>query len=94
MEAALIVGPAILCLVVLDVYSRRGIKTEEKAKVDAAVWGTKFIQFLTALVIFNQDDLNKRLNRLTGTWRNGCFEKWMIIRFTPYQTTTLPKWMF
>ena len=38
-------------------------------------------------------------------WRNGlneegthcgmdALEKWMIIRFTPHQTTTLPKWTF
>ena len=25
---------------------------------------------------------------------DAALEKWMIIRFTPYQTTTLPKWMF
>ena len=38
--------------------------------------------------------LKKRMNRIKATWWNGCFEKWMIIRFTPYQTTSLPKWMF
>ena len=56
--------------VLLQVY-RRWINTEEKAKVVAAVWGTELIQFLDAL----QDDLKKRINRITATWRNGCFEK-------------------
>ena len=32
-------------------YSRRIIKTEEKAKVVGAVWGTELIQFLAALQI-------------------------------------------
>ena len=33
----------------------RRVKTEEKAKVVAAVWGTEFIQFLAALAVFHQD---------------------------------------
>ena len=33
------------------------------------------------------------MNRITATLQNGCFGKWMIIRLTLYQTTTLPKWM-
>ena len=32
---------------------RRRIKTEDKAKVVAAVWGTKFIHLLAALAILN-----------------------------------------
>ena len=68
--------------------NRRRIKTEEMAKVVAAVWGTEWIQFLAALAIFHQDILKKRLNRILA------LEKWMIIRFTPYQTTTQRKWMF
>ena len=32
---------------------RKREKTEEKAKVVAAVWGTKFIQFLAALAILD-----------------------------------------
>ena len=35
---------------------RRRIKTEEKAKVVAAAWGAKLIQFLAALAILYQDD--------------------------------------
>ena len=36
----------------LDRYDhRRRIKTEEKAKVVATVWGIKFIQFFAALAI-------------------------------------------
>ena len=34
-------------------WHRRRIKTEEKAKVVAAVWGTGFIQFLAALAIMH-----------------------------------------
>ena len=52
------------------------------------------IQFLAALAILHQNDLKKKMNRITAYWQNGCFEKWMIIWFTPYQTTNLPKWMF
>ena len=36
---------------------RRRIKTEEKAKVVAAVWGTELITLLAALGILHQDDL-------------------------------------
>ena len=35
------------------------MKTEEKAKVVASVWGTEFIKFLAALAILYQDDLKK-----------------------------------
>ena len=41
---------------VVPLLHRRRIKTEENAKVVAAVWGTEFIKFLAALDIFNQDD--------------------------------------
>ena len=40
-------------------YCRRRIKTEEKAKIVAAVWGTEFIQFLAAKAVLHQDDLEK-----------------------------------
>ena len=40
-------------------------------------------------IIFHPDDLKKRINR-----KNGYLAEWMIIRFTPYQTTTQSKWMF
>ena len=33
------------------------------------------IKFLAALGIFHQDDLKKRINRITATWQNGCFGK-------------------
>ena len=42
----------------------RRIKTEEKAKVVAAVWGAKFIRFLAALAVLHWDDLENRLNSL------------------------------
>ena len=75
------------------VYHRRRIKTEEKAKVVAAVWGTELIQFLATLDIFYQDDFEKKDEyRLLG--RRDALKKLRIILFTSYQTTTLPKWMF
>ena len=36
------------------------MKTEEKAKVVAAVWGMELIQFLAALDIFHQDDFEEK----------------------------------
>ena len=65
---------------------RRRTKTEEKAKVVAAVWETELIQFLAALDIFHQNDFEEK-----DEWQKGCLKKFMIIRCTPYQTTTLPK---
>ena len=39
--------------------SSQRIRTEEKAKVVAAVWRTEFIQFLARLAVLHQDDLKK-----------------------------------
>ena len=36
------------------------IKTDEKAKVLAPVWGTELIKFLVTLSTFHQDDLKKK----------------------------------
>ena len=50
-----------VCVCVSEAHIRR-IKTEEKAKVIALVWGKEFIQFLAALAILpktilkNKDD--------------------------------------
>ena len=44
-------------------------------KVVAAVWGTELIKFFAALAIFQTDELKKRMNIITATWRNGCFGK-------------------
>ena len=41
-------------------YSKIRIKTEEKAKVVAAVCGTELIQFLAVLDIFHQDDFEEK----------------------------------
>ena len=40
---------------------RRRIYTEEKAKVVADAWGTELLQFLAALAILHQDDLNNSM---------------------------------
>ena len=55
-----------------DLYHRIRIKTEEKTKVVATVWGTEFIQFIATLAIFLQDDLKKKRKRKTATGQNGC----------------------
>ena len=52
------------CLTTLELKHRRRIKTEERAKVVTAVWGTELLQFLAALAIFHQDDLKKRIKRI------------------------------
>ena len=42
------------------------VKTEEKAKVVAAVWGdAELIHFLAALAIFHMDDLKKSMMNLS-----------------------------
>ena len=40
---------------------RKRIKTEEKAKVIAASWGTECFQFLAVLAILHQDELKNRV---------------------------------
>ena len=55
----------------MHVVLRRRIYTEEKAKVVAAVWSTEFIQFLAALAIFHQDDLNNRMNLSFSSYHPG-----------------------
>ena len=37
--------------------------------------GPELIKFLAALAIFHQDDLMKKMNKITFTGRNGCFYK-------------------
>ena len=69
--------------------NRRRIKTEEMAKVVAAVWRTELIQFLASLAISHQDDFKKRMNRIMVTWWNGGFV-WLI----SYQATPLPNGCF
>ena len=58
-------------LMQLCLYQRRRINTEEKAKVVAAVWGTEYIHFLTALFILKYDDLNNRMNYTRMIWSKG-----------------------
>ena len=47
-----------------SVYSphRTRIRTEEKAKVVTAIWGTELIKFIAALAILHQDDLKMGMN--------------------------------
>ena len=75
----------VLVSVVLD-YRRRRLKTEEKA----AVWGKKFIQILAALVaIFHQDDLRKKMNRITATWRNGKVDNHPVYNIPNHHPTKM-----
>ena len=41
---------------------KRMIKTEEKAKVVAVVWGKEFINFLAVLAFLHSDNLKNRMN--------------------------------
>ena len=54
--------------------------------------GTELLQFFAALAIFHQEDLKKKMNRITATWRNGCFAK--MDDHPVHKNTTIPKWMF
>ena len=80
-----------MCVGNLNHTSRRRINTEENAKVVTAAWGTELIPFLSALAILHQDDLKKRINRITA--RMDALIKWMISRFRT-KTTILQKWLF
>ena len=59
-----------------SVICRRRIKTKEKAKVVAAVWGEEIIKFLAALAELHQDDLKEKdvlqivLGKTAGAARN------------------------
>ena len=53
-------------------YHRRRKKTEEKAKVIAAFWGTELNKFLAALTIWHQDDLKKGMNSSCSSYRTGA----------------------
>ena len=67
---------------------RRRINTEEKAKVVPAAGGMELIQFLSALANLHQDDLKKRMNKITAIAGMDALKKWKIILFTPHQTNT------
>ena len=56
----------------LSLPHRRWIKTKEKAKVVAAVWGTTLIQFHVLLAILHQDDLKKGMNSSYSSYRPGA----------------------
>ena len=51
---------------------RRRLKTEEKAKVVAAVWGIVLIKFLAAIAILHQDDLNKGMSSSYSSYLLGA----------------------
>ena len=57
----------------------RRIKTEEKAKVDAAVWGTELIQVLAALAILHQDYLRKGKNSYYSSYHPGAIHPILYI---------------
>ena len=55
-------------------WHRRRIKTEEKAKVVASLWGAEFIQFLAALAILPRKILKNRMNSsfsFESSWFNS-----------------------
>ena len=48
------------------------IYTEEKAKIVAAAWGTKLLQFLATLTTLYQDDLKNRMKSSYSSNRPGA----------------------
>ena len=70
------------------VYAQERNPHKGKAKVVDAVWGRNWKAFI-ARMFWEKGWIEKW--RLCGM---GALEKWMIIRYTPHQTTTLTKWMF
>ena len=48
------------CSKTMRYHHRKRIKTDEKPKVVAAVWGTELIQFLAALNIFHMEDFKEK----------------------------------
>ena len=63
---------------VLRLSQRRRIKTEEKAKVVAAVLGTEFIQFLATLAILHREDLKNRMNSSYSEFHPGTIHPFLI----------------
>ena len=52
------------------------IRTEEKAKVVSAFWGTDLLQFLSVLAIWHQDELKNRLICtlfFNSSWCNSAY---------------------
>ena len=57
---------------------RRRIKTEEKAKIVAAVWGAEFIQFLAALAICTWTFLKNRMNSFCSSNHPGAIHPILV----------------
>ena len=58
------------------VRHRTRIKTEEKAKVVASVWGKEFIQLLAALAVLQKDNFEEKdefILFLKSSWRNSSY---------------------
>ena len=53
---------------------------------------------IEAIAILHQDNLKKKMNRITATWRKGCIGKRIIcshhIKQQPYQIGCSPKTLF
>ena len=56
----------------------RKIKTEEKAKVVAAVWGTKFNPFLASLAILTGTILKNRMNSSFSFKSSWCYSVFIL----------------
>ena len=71
---------------------RRIIKTEEKAKVVAAIWGTELIQFLAALAILHQDDMKKGMNLCYSQYRPGAVHSILHIVLVDFLLFFISSW--
>ena len=58
------------------------MKTEEKAKVVATVWGEELTQFVAVLVILHPDELKKGMNSSYSSYRPGAIHLIFHIHYT------------
>ena len=65
---------------------RRRIKTEDKAKVVAAVWGTELLPFLAALAILHKDNLKNRMHLSYSPNRPGGIHPILQIPWCKYSS--------
>ena len=79
-----------------DLNYRRRIKTEETAKVVAAVWREEFIKFLAALAILPRTILKNRINSsfsFKSSWCNSSYNSNRPVQYglNHSSTKTMPR---
>ena len=72
---------------------RRFIKTEEKAKVVASVWGEECIQFLAALAILQRKIWKNRMNSSFSFKSSWCNTSYNLNRQVQNHTFQITMWL-